>query len=220
MKAPTFIVFFSLLQTFVFLSKALSVSGAVALDGAINSANTGGTPTIDITANITDAQLVPFFEPLHASDVLTSVTGTADQDFTIQSDVAGTVRTLSGSGDYRGFFALKPTTSTVKVTIIDLEIMGAKAEGGTGAAGRGGGGIGAGGGLFLNSGAKVTLDNVRFTDCNATGGSGRGAGIQGGGGGGGGFARNGDVGSTGGGGGGGFNGKGGSGTTGPLEGNG
>ena len=64
--------------------------------------------------------------------------------------------------------------------------------------GGGGGGLGAGGGLFVNTGATVTIQNVAFTNSLATGGSGAptdaGASGASGGGGGGGITGDGGVG--------------------------
>jgi hypothetical protein len=81
------------------------------------------------------------------------------------------------------------------VSVNDLTIADAKALGGAGGAGGGGGGAGLGGGLFVASGASVTLNDVSFHGDQATGGAGAGGGGFGGGGGG--------MGGAGGGGGGG-----------------
>jgi hypothetical protein len=80
---------------------------------------------------------------------------------------------LSGNQQFRGLFigAWVPGTATqapVTVTIQDLNILDAKAAGGTG----GGGGAGLGGGLFIANLANVTVSNVRLIDNSAIGGNG------------------------------------------------
>ncbi|MDR6538900.1 autotransporter-associated beta strand repeat-containing protein, partial [Variovorax soli] len=109
------------------------------------------------------------------------------RDITLSSDLApitqsidirGSGHVLSGNDAYRGFFVQQGT-----VEISDLDIAHATAQGGSGG-GNGGGGMGAGGGLFVNSGAAVTLSNVRFDGNRAIGGSGGASGWDSGGGGG------------------------------------
>ena len=97
-------------------------------------------------------------------------------------NILGANYILDGANIFRGFFVISGT-----VNISDLTIQNTSATGGAGGAGlsAGGGGMGAGGGLFVNSGASVTLTNVDFTGDAATGGAG-GEGAQDGGGGGGG----------------------------------
>ncbi len=210
MSNRPFITCFALILSFLPLLDAATASNATELETEIIAANASGaaTTTINITDPITDAQLVPVFQPLHADLVLKSV---SDKNIIIQSNVAGIQRRISGSGAFRGFFARTPTTSAGTFTIKDIIIDGATAKGGNGGGVRGGGGLGAGGGLFLNTKSKVILNNVTFKDCTATGGNGGGgAAAFPGGGGGGGFRGNGGstVGSAGGGGGG-FSGTGG-----------
>jgi hypothetical protein len=82
--------------------------------------------------------------------------------------------TLDGEGLNRGLFVYAGT-----VTVQDLTIADAVAQGGDGVSG-GGGGAGLGGGLFVagktqgSGGADVTLDNVSFIHDAARGGSGGG----------------------------------------------
>jgi outer membrane autotransporter protein len=186
------------------------VNNATDLNNAIIAANAAGDPSIQLGSSFNYSQ---FFQPLNADNVLNSVNNT----FTID----GLGNTLTASGTFRGFFARQ---STDTINIQNLTISGAHAKGGDagGGSARGGGGLGAGGGIFINDGATVVLNNISFVNAQATGGNGTsgvgiflgssgGGGLHGnGGGGGGGFNGNGgDGGIVGGGGGGGFNGNGG-----------
>jgi hypothetical protein len=120
---------------------------------------------------------------------------------------SGSSLTLVGNGDaidgqstQRGLFVYAGT-----VTVEDLTIANMRAQGGAGAAGGGGGGAGLGGGLFVASGAIVTLLDVDFSNDSAVGGKGGGSGPLGSNAGGGGGGLGGDGGArqfTGGGGGG------------------
>ncbi len=91
--------------------------------------------------------------------------------------IDGGGNTLSGAGAYRGLFVYNGN-----VTIQNLTIANAKAQGGTGGYGGGGGGAGLGGGLFIGgtnpgtAGGNVTLTNVTFTGDSAVGGGGGGVG--------------------------------------------
>jgi ribosomal protein L7/L12 len=113
----------------------------------------------------------------------------------------GTTGTLNGQNAHRGLFVYSGN-----VTIQDLLIENAVAQGGAGSGTRGGGGAGLGGGLFvaadLANGAaasQVTLRNVSFAADAAIGGA---AGVGANRGGGGGLGGNGGSPATGGGGGG------------------
>ncbi len=84
--------------------------------------------------------------------------------------VVGGGFTLNGGNAYNGFFV-----ESGAVTIDNLSVKDAVAQGGSGGAaafGAGGGGAGLGGGLFVASGANVTLNGVNFVDDQAIGGSG------------------------------------------------
>jgi CSLREA domain-containing protein len=89
--------------------------------------------------------------------------------------IKGHGSTIDGNKQFRGLFvyglgadgqtaALPP----IRVSIDDLTITNAQAEGGTG----GGGGAGLGGGLFVSDGASVVLTDVAFGDDGAVGGAG------------------------------------------------
>ena len=141
----------------------------ISIGGA--SAATNAAYTITFAADLTDAN--KFNADLAAINLASGST----------LNIVGAGHTMDGADTYRGFFVLAG-----EVTINQLKIQNATAQGGTGGDGlsAGGGGMGAGGGLFVNSGAKVTLVGVAFLDGRAIGGDGgRGATLGGGGGGGG-----------------------------------
>jgi hypothetical protein len=89
--------------------------------------------------------------------------------------INGAGSTLDGGNTYRGLLVYSGT-----VTIEDLAITNAIAQGGSGNAGGGGGGAGLGGGLFVASAGNVTLTDVDFSDDAAKGGAGGGGGNGGG----------------------------------------
>ena len=98
--------------------------------------------------------------------------------------IDGGGNTLDGDASWRGLFVYAGD-----VTVQNLTITGAVANGGSGSSG-GGGGAGLGGALFVAAGGNVTLDAVIFEGDNAVGGAG-GAQFANGGGGGGGLSTNG-----------------------------
>ncbi|TWT89211.1 autotransporter outer membrane beta-barrel domain-containing protein [Neorhodopirellula pilleata] len=102
--------------------------------------------------------------------------------------INGAGNTIDGGTNHRLFFIADGT-----VTIENITLKDGKADGGDGGdgAGGGGGGAGAGGGLFVNSGAVVTIQGVTLTGNSAEGGAGGAATAAQGGGGGGGFGGNG-----------------------------
>lgn len=164
-----------------------------------------GPYTITIAANIDLTQSLPMIRGPVPGDGTTTITIDGG-GFTIDAQDMGRV-----------FFV-----ESGVVTIIDVTIANAMAEGGNGGSadnefgGSGGGGLGAGAAVFVNTGAHVTLSDVAVLNASSVGGNGGekevlGSPVAGGGGGGG---LGGDGGSTegaGGGGGGGFEGTGGSG---------
>ena len=189
----------------------IPVTNAAELESAIISANNDPVdPTKRLINVVNDMNYAQFFRPFGSDQVLNSLS----TSYTIE----GNGNTLTQTGVNRGFFAREnPQT----ITIQNLTIDGAIAQGGNGGNPAGGGGLGAGGGLFLNTGSRVILNNVQFNTCQAIGGNG-GAAIStttGAGGGGGldGDGGNGGNGSSGFGGGGG---GGGEGSSGPDQGTG
>jgi uncharacterized repeat protein (TIGR01451 family) len=155
----------------------------------------------------TDAALRVALDPTTGAQDTDTITFTAN--ITLSADLPAVQRnvtirgqnfTMSGNNQFRGFFVGKFSGSTqvaVTVTIQDLTIQNAKAQGGTGGPG-GGGGAGLGGALFVASLATVTVSDVQISSNNAAGGNGGGSGGNGGGGG---MGGNGGAGTGGGGGG-------------------
>ena len=86
--------------------------------------------------------------------------------------INGNGNQIDGGGAYRPFFAHQGN-----ITIKDLTIQNARAQGGAGGSnGSGGGGLGAGAGLFVDQSANMTLENVQFSNNQAVGGAGGGGG--------------------------------------------
>lgn len=147
-------------------------SGAGSLRQAILDANAaGGSNTIALNASLGTIALSGDLPAIQSS-------------ITLQ----GNGNALSGASTYRGLLVYSGT-----VSISNLTIQNAVAQGGNGGAG-GGGGLGAGGALFVASGANVTVSNVQLSSNRASGGNGAGASVLGtGGGGGGGMGGNGGT---------------------------
>ncbi|WP_284947090.1 Hint domain-containing protein [Acidisoma cladoniae] len=121
------------------------------IDSADQGAPAGTSIEIDLGADIT------LNHDLDAIDL------EAGESLTIN----GEGHVLDGAGMYRGIFAYAGTT-----TIENLGLNDMRAQGGAGGLGGGGAGAGLGGGLFVASGANVTLDGVSFKDDQAVGGQG------------------------------------------------
>jgi hypothetical protein len=147
-------------------------------DGAPNAgvARDGAADVINITADITLSGVLP---ALNLSDALT---------------INGGGFRIDGAAAVRGLVAWAGD-----VTINNLTFFRLAASGGDGGRG-GGGGAGLGGGLFVHTGASVTLDTVTFDGNRAVGGAGS-TFISNGGGGGGGMGGAGQASFNGGGGG-------------------
>ena len=184
--------------TYTNVSSAAALSADIAAIDADSKADGGnGTPySITLEAGATLTEFVPIFAiNLTGADTLT-IDG---QKAILDGDDGGLF--------FRGLFAYSG-----KMTIENLTIENAEAQGGSGGEGAagGGGGAGLGGGLFVADNpaggagpANVTLYNVFFTDNSAIGGAGGAAGNFGGVGGGGGLGGSGGNGFGGGAGGGG-----------------
>jgi hypothetical protein len=143
----------------------------------VDAASTGSF-LIQLTTNITEgtdtgASITFNGKTLSAPPDLYALNLQSGVDVTID----GQGNTLSGAGLYRGIFAYAGA-----VTIQNLSIDNTLAQGGAGFGG-GGGGAGLGGGLFVGSGAQVTLSDVSFSTDQAQGGSGSSGTASGGGGG-------------------------------------
>jgi len=181
-----------------------TVSTAAELDQAIynvdslSQASPGGSYTIvvDGSIDLADPSTGLATAGLPNDSNLDAINLGAVSTLTIE----GNGDTIDGGGAYAGFFAYQGTVAIANLTIADT-----LAKGGSGGYAAGGGG-GLGGGLFVASGAQVTLSAVSFAGDSAVGGNGAGVPTQGNeqvGGGGGLLGGNGGSGSLGGGGGGG-----------------
>lgn len=191
----------SLFFLLIFLSSfnvySVNVTDETSLQTAIESANSAAQ-TINFLNDIPYARV---FYPLNVNPDFSD----AGQTYTINGN---NYRLVVSSGNFPGFFSRGGAAG--QITIQNLTIENATGKGGDSAS-NGGGGAGLGGGLFIDAGSSVVLDNVSFRNCSAQGGSSL-TSIVSGGGGGGGFYGNGEVGSTySGGGGGGLIGNGGTG---------
>ncbi len=160
----------------------VSVSDEEDLFNATAAANGGGDSTLNIQQSFSyQGNLYPFNSTPSFGESNTSITVNGGGETITSSTMAGL---------RRGFFVRSGS-----LDINNLTIQGATAKGGDGGFGffgGAGGGAGLGGGLFVVSGATVTLNNVTFDTCTAQGGSGGNAGgVASAGGGGGGMGGNG-----------------------------
>jgi autotransporter-associated beta strand protein len=132
---------------------AIDVGTEADLRAAIETARTTPNTEIVLTANIALSQDLPALQ------------GTG----TIIRSSAGNTYSINGAGQYRGLFVYSGS-----VTVQNLTITNAVAQGGHGGAGvvAGGGGAGLGGALFVNAGASVTVSNVSLLTNQAVGGNG------------------------------------------------
>jgi hypothetical protein len=136
----------------------LTASSFATLNAAIQQANadttSGDSYTITFTATIAE---------------------TADLTaLNLHSGVSVTIDGGNDALDGAGYSALH--VSAGDVTLQNLTIENAVAQGGAGSSGGGGGGAGLGGGLFVGSGGTVALANVSFGSNSAIGGNGGGSG--------------------------------------------
>lgn len=131
-------------------SMAVDVGDDAALRAAIFAANTGGDSTINVTGNITLTQSLPMI----TSDLTVNGGG-----FTINANNTG-----------RAFFAAAGSVSISNLTIANALAQGG--HGGAGTGGGGGGGLGAGAAAFVYTGASLTLNVVQIQNAAAIGGNG------------------------------------------------
>ncbi|MGE0095181.1 MAG: autotransporter domain-containing protein [Alphaproteobacteria bacterium] len=198
-RLPTFCPALLFVLTILFASPVfaqVNVSTESELRTAIFNANTGaGSTTINITGNILLTQSLPMI----SSNVTVNGGG-----FTINAASIGRV-----------FFVESGTVSISNVTVNNALAQGGNGGDGAQHGGGGGGGLGAGAAVFVNQGANVTLTSVAVGNASAVGGAGGNGGAgtvaagMGGGGGGGLGGNGGSSNSFGGGGGGGYEGTGG-----------
>src|SRR5262245_36515690 len=136
------------------------------------SSLSAGAANFDVA---TDAQLRSAIVAAGNGDTITftaDITLAADLP-TPQASITfvGNGRTLSGNNQFRGLFIGAFTGSSqtaVNITVQDLTITNARAQGGTG----GGGGAGLGGAIFVASNATLTVSNVTLTGNSAVAGAG------------------------------------------------
>ena len=146
-------------------SNAAALNADILQADSISQHNTVVAYTIDLTGNIT------------LGAALDAINLDPGSSLTIE----GNGNTLDGNHAANGLFAYAGTVSVDDLTIADARAVGGPGGGSEG----GGGGAGLGGGLFVASGAVVSLDGVVFTGDSATGGQGGGSsGVLAGGGGG------------------------------------
>lgn len=148
-------------------------SGAGSLRQAITDANLAGvgTHTITFAGALTGGTITL------ASD-LPAITNSVTVNGAGTSGLA-----ISGNDTSRVFFVGTSNGTAVTVTIENLTVQNGLGAGGNGGAAGGGGALGAGGGLFVATGANVTVANVSFVNNQAAGGDGAsGNGLGGGGG--------------------------------------
>ena len=180
MKNLIFIILSLCLFTYLSLSleseTTEEVDSAGDLDDAIIKANKGEVDKIKIIKSFEYSRNL---QVLNADQVLNP----EDQTFTIDgaNPTGESDFTLRAKARSPGFFVRGKRGNKGMITIKNLEIRSAQSIGGLGGGGVsrgkggcGGGGLGAGGGLFLNTGARVTLHKVKFSGCNALGGNGGG----------------------------------------------
>ena len=135
-----------------------NVTTIAQLDNLIAQANaqtTSGTYEIDLGAN--------------ASIALTQALTAISLHSGVTLDIEGNGATINGQNSQQGLFV-----NSGNVTIENLTIANALAQGAAGAAGGGGGGAGLGGGLFIGATAHVAITNVSFSGDQAVGGTGGG----------------------------------------------
>ena len=139
----------------------------------INTTTISAPDTFNITFNIPSDQtislekLLPIVNLVNTNTVIIDGTNSGDQIV------------IDGDGSFRGFFIRQGAVTLENITLSNVSAT----HNDSGLTGRGGG-MGAGGGIF-NDEADVTIDNVTFQRCTASGGSGEEANVGGCGGGGG-----------------------------------
>jgi outer membrane autotransporter protein len=147
---------------------------------AVAAAGASSTVSINFTAGFT---LTSSMSALKANSAGVTV------------NITGNGNTVDGNALFQGITVMGNNALAVNISNLTLNNTLAKGgNGGGGADGGGGGGLGAGGGLFVASGANVTLQDVAFSNNKAQGGNGGTAGANSGGAGGGGL--NGGNGTT------------------------
>lgn len=159
--------------TFTFGSSTTSAGDLRGCLNHINTATTSAPDTFNITFNI------PYDQTISLEKLLPIVNLVNSNTVTIDGTNGGNQIIIDGEGSFRGFFIRQGNVTLENITLSNTSAT----HNDSGLTG-GGGGLGAGGGIF-NDEADVTIDNVTFQKCTASGGSGEEANIGGCGGGGG-----------------------------------
>jgi len=142
---------------------AFSVSDEAELNAAIRAISVNGH---DAAANI--AYTIDITGPINLTTALSAIDLDTGSSLIINgSNGAGGAYAINGMGGQRGF-----VVSAGNVTLENLTIEDAVAQGGAGGFSGGGGGAGLGGGLFVAAAAVASLTNVDFTGDAAKGGNG------------------------------------------------
>jgi len=152
------------------------------VSGGVNGAGTGN-PLGDLRyamQNVTSPGLIVFNCGNPCTITLQGPLPPIEISETIDGGTFGNT-IIDGAGAYRVFFV--EIVEIGIVTLENLQIQNALAQGGAGGQDSGGGGLGAGAGLFAEGGI-VNVVNDYFVNCTAVGGAGASATGQGGGGGG------------------------------------
>lgn len=131
------------------------------LRGVLNTVNTSGLDTYNITFNLPSGS-----ETIFLADILPILNLTATNTLNINGANSGNPITIDGSGTYNGFFA-----SRGNVNIQNLSFNNTYMAGGLGGADLAGGGMGAGAAIFIDQ-AVVTLANVNINASQVIGGTG------------------------------------------------
>lgn len=164
-------------------ASALDVASQADWNGAVAAAAAAGAnATVDI--NITNG----FTLSSSLAPLVVNASG-------VRINIIGNSNTINGASIYQGLQIAGTNAPIVNISNLTLDSTRARGgNGGGGGDGGGGGGLGAGGGLFIATGAVVTIDGVSFVNNTAVGGNGGTSGANSGGAGGG--ALNGGTGGT------------------------
>lgn len=159
------------------LAAVVLAGQALAASYTVNSAgdtNSGSGTTGTLRFAITQVDTSPSSpDVINIQPGLGAITLSSDLPALTQSvTINGNGNVIDGNDTYRGLFAYSGT-----IAINDLTIQHAAATGGAGAV-DGGGGAGLGGGLFVASGAAVTVSDLSLRGDFAIGGVGGSAGSR------------------------------------------
>ena len=154
------------------VASSVSLAGIVtpqATDTVTTTADSGAGSLRAVIAAAASGDTIAFNASLSGKTItLTSGEILINKNLTITGPGSANL-TITGNGASRIFFMNGGTVSVSGLTISDGVALGG--GGGAGNDGGGGGGAGMGGGMFVNAGS-LTLTDVNFSQCSATGGTG------------------------------------------------